>query len=363
MNEFLDGLNYGELLGRVYYRNTVQDYLIALGSGLLGILLIRFFKRHILQKVKTWTGRSTTQLDNFVVSSVERFGVPALYIGVAYVSLNYLTLTEGANRIFRFIITLLLTFLVLRILSSVILMVLQSYVSKKERGAERVKELGGLMLVINFVIWAVGLLFLFDNMGFNVTAALAGLGIGGVAIALASQNILGDLFNYFVIFFDKPFETGDFIIVDDKMGVVDYIGVKSTQVKSLSGEQLIFSNSDLTTSRIHNYKRMQRRRIVFRLGLVYDTSLDLLREVPNLLEEIVDRQKMVEFDRAHFASYGDFSLDFEVVYYVLSSDYNNYMDIQQLINFTIFEEFQKRGIEFAFPTQSVLLKDQKQNAY
>jgi small-conductance mechanosensitive channel len=363
MNELLDGLNYEELLGRVYYGNTVLDYLIVLGSSLLGIFLIMFFKNHILKKVKTWTGKSTTKIDNFVVTSVERFGIPALYIGVAYVGLNYLTISEGASRIFRFIITLLLTFLVLRILSSVILMVLQSYVSKKERGAERVKELGGLMLVINFVIWALGLLFLFDNMGFNVTAALAGLGIGGVAIALASQNILGDLFNYFVIFFDKPFETGDFIIVDDKMGVVDYIGVKSTQVKSLSGEQLIFSNSDLTTSRIHNYKRMQRRRIVFKLGLVYETSFEQLKQVPELLKEIIKRQHMVEFDRAHFASYGAYSLDFEIVYYVLSSDYNSYMDVQQRINFTIFEEFQQRGLEFAFPTQSLFLKGQNQEVF
>ncbi len=363
MNEFFEGLNYEEVLARVYYKNTVQDYLIVLGSTLLGILLIRFFKNHILKKVKSWTGKSKTLVDNFLVQSMERYGVPALYIGVAYVSINYLNLSAGANRIFRYIITLLLTFLVLRILSSVILMVLQSYVSKKERGAERVKELGGLMLVINFVIWAVGLLFLFDNMGFNVTAALAGLGIGGVAIALASQNILGDLFNYFVIFFDKPFETGDFIIVDDKMGVVDYIGVKSTQVKSLSGEQLIFSNSDLTTSRIHNYKRMQRRRIVFKLGLVYETSLEQLKQVPVLLKEIIDRQRMVEFDRAHFASYGAYSLDFEVVYYVLSSDYNNYMDVQQQINFTIFEEFENRGIEFAFPTQSLIMKGQNQETF
>jgi small-conductance mechanosensitive channel len=363
MNQFFKELNYEELLGRVYYGNTVQDYLVVVGSTLVGIILISLFKRHILKKAKVWSGKSKTQIDNFVVLSVERYGIPALYVGVAYVSINYLSLSGGADRIFRFIITLLLTFLVLRILSSVILLILQSYVSKKDRGAERVKELGGLMLVINFVIWAVGLLFLFDNMGFNVTAALAGLGIGGVAIALASQNILGDLFNYFVIFFDKPFETGDFIIVDDKMGVVDYIGVKSTQVKSLSGEQLIFSNSDLTTSRIHNYKRMQRRRILFGIGLVYDTSLDQLKLVPELLKAIISRERMVEFDRAHFASYGEYSLNFEIVYYVLSSDYNSYMDVQQQINFSIYEEFQNRGIEFAFPTQSLLLKGQKQNVY
>jgi small-conductance mechanosensitive channel len=356
-------MNMNELLARTYYGNTVQEYLIVMGTSLLGILMIMFFKKYILKKVSAWTGKTTSKLDDFVVQGVDRFGIPALYVGVVYVVIHYLSVSESVGRIFKFIITLVLTFLALRILSSIILRILQMHVSKKERGAEKIKELGGLMLVINFVIWAIGLLFLFDNLGFNVTAALAGLGIGGVAIALASQNILGDLFNYFVIFFDKPFETGDFIIVDDKMGVVDYIGVKSTQVKSLSGEQLIFANSDLTASRIHNFKRMQRRRIVFQLGIVYDTTLDQLKIIPELLKSIIKNQKMAEFDRAHFASYGDYSLNFEIVYYVLSSDYNNYMDIQQRINFDIFEEFEKRGIEFAFPTQSLLVKEQKQTSY
>lgn len=356
-------MTMSEFLARTFYSNTVQDYLIVSGSCLVGILLIMFFKRHILKRVSDWTGKTATKVDDFLVHSIDRFGIPALYVGVLYVGLNYLTLSAGMSRIIKFIITLVLTYLALRILSSVILRLLQSHVSKKERGAEKIKELGGLMLVINFVIWAIGLLFLFDNMGFNVTAALAGLGIGGVAIALASQNILGDLFNYFVIFFDKPFETGDFIIVDNKMGVVDYIGVKSTQVKSLSGEQLIFSNSDLTSSRIHNYKRMQRRRIVFKIGIVYDSSLNHLKLVPELLKNIIEEEEMAEFDRAHFASYGDYSLNFEVVYHVLSSDYNQYMDIQQRVNLRIFEEFEKRGIEFAFPTQSLLVREQKQSSY
>src|SRR5690606_33925698 len=134
-----------------------------------------------------------------------------------------------------------------------ILSLLQSYIRKRsdeEKADDRVKQLGGIMLIINIIIWALGLIFLFDNMGFDVTAVIAGMGIGGIAIALAAQNILGDLFNYFVIFFDKPFEIGDFIIVDDKLGTIEYIGIKTTRVKSLSGEQLVFSNSDLTNSRI-----------------------------------------------------------------------------------------------------------------
>lgn len=219
------------------------------------------------------------------------------------------------------------------------------------------------MIIVNVIIWAVGLLFLFDNLGFDVTTMIAGLGVGGIAIALAAQNILGDLFNYFVIFFDRPFEIGDFVIVDDKMGTVEYIGIKTTRLKSLSGEQLVFANSDLTSSRIHNYKRMQRRRIVFKLGVVYQTSLEQVQQIPDVLRKAVEAQnegqeEVLIFDRAHFASYGESSLNFEVVYNVLSADYNKYMDVQQAINFRIYEAFERMGVAFAYPTRTLHIAGQ-----
>jgi small-conductance mechanosensitive channel len=217
------------------------------------------------------------------------------------------------------------------------------------------------MLLVNAIIWIIGILFLFDNMGYNVTTIIAGLGIGGIAVALAAQNILGDLFNYFVIFLDRPFEVGDFIIIDEKRGVVEHIGIKTTRLKSLSGEQLVFSNSDLTTSRIHNYKRMQRRRILFNLSVIYQTSHENLKQIPEVLKSIVlEQAEMVEFDRAHFSGYGDSSLDFEIVYFVLDSAYNTYMDIQQKINLRIFEEFKKMGVEFAYPTRTLYVTNQKE---
>jgi small-conductance mechanosensitive channel len=178
-------------------------------------------------------------------------------------------------------------------------------------------------------------------------------------VALAAQNILGDLFNYFVIFLDRPFEVGDYIALGDKSGTIEHIGVKTTRLKSLTGEQLIISNSDLTSSRIHNYKRMQRRRIQFNLGVTYETSLENLQALPDLLRQIISEQKLVEFDRAHFASYGDSALDFAIVYHVLSSEYNTYMDIQQAINMRIFKEFQQRGIEFAYPTQKLYVVNEQ----
>ncbi|MBW3545486.1 MAG: mechanosensitive ion channel family protein, partial [Bacteroidetes bacterium] len=250
------------------------------------------------------------------------------------------------------------TILIIRFLAHTLVLVLSAYLRRRHQGEDSVSQMGGLKLIINLLVWLLGLAFLFDNLGYDLTAVIAGLGIGGIAIALAAQNILGDLFNYFVIFFDRPFEVGDFVVVDDKNGVIEHIGVKTTRIKTLSGEQLVFANSDLTSSRIHNYKRMQQRRVVFTIGVTYDTALEKLTQLSGLLKEIVEEQEPVRFDRAHFKGYGDSSLDYEIVYYVLSSDYNKYMDIQHAINLRIYEKFQEMEVEFAFPTRTLYLAGQ-----
>ena len=233
---------------------------------------------------------------------------------------------------------------------------LESYVKHREGGEEKLKQIKGLMIVIKIVVWATGGVFLFDNLGYNVTAIITGLGIGGIAIALAAQNILGDLFNYFVIFFDRPFEIGDFIVVDDKRGNVEYIGIKTTRIKSISGEQVIISNSDLTNSRVHNFKRMEKRRILFTLGVTYQTAPDKLKEIPEIISKIVTEQPDAQIDRCHFSSFGDFSLNFETVYFVTEPDYVKYMDIQQSINNRIFEAFAEKKIDFAYPTQTIFME-------
>lgn len=349
----MDRLN--DILDRVYFGNTALDYLIALGIIIAGFIVIALFKRIVLQRVKRWTEKTTTNFDDYVVRSIERFGIPALYITIVYVGLNYLTFTERGTYIVKIAATVAITFFAIRLVSHTILLLLESYVRRQENGEEKVKQLGGIMLIVNVIIWGIGLLFLFDNMGYDVTAVVAGLGIGGIAIALAAQNILGDLFNYFVIFLDRPFEIGDFIIIDDKMGAVEYIGVKTTRIKSLSGEQLIFANSDLTKSRIHNYKRMERRRVVYKIGVIYQTPFEQVKMIPGLIKSIILEQEKAEFDRSHFAGYGDWSLNFEAVYYVLGSDYTLHMDVLEAINLRVFEEFEKAGIEFAFPTRTLYL--------
>lgn len=346
-----------KFLNEHYFRNSVQDYLISAVVILLGLLLVRLFRSLILNRLRKWAQRTETSLDDLLVEGIERFLLPMLNFGLIYYAISLLTLTAKIEKIVNVTTAVVATYFGIRLISSTLQLMLQSYVKRQEGSEEKLKQLRGINLVINIVIWMVGFVFLFDNLGYNVTAIITGLGIGGIAIALAAQNILGDLFNYFVIFFDRPFEIGDFIVVDDKKGNVEHIGIKTTRFKSLTGEQLVISNSDLTKSRLHNYKRMQRRRIVTNLGILYETPLDKLKEIPELIKSIVAEQHpRVTLDRAHFATFGSFSLNIEFVYFIESPEYNDYMDIQQTINLRIMEEFAKRNIQFAYPTQLIFNK-------
>jgi small-conductance mechanosensitive channel len=351
MNDFLE---------RVYFHNTVQDYLIAFAIILLGSLLITIFRRSVLIRIRKWTESTNNHIDDYAVQSFARFGVPIVHFIVVYIGITSLNLTPRAAGIVTIAITVAVTFMVIRFITTTLVLLVRSYFNKKHHDRSNANEIGAISLIINMVVWFIGLGFLFDNMGYDLTAIIAGLGIGGIAVALAAQNILGDLFNYFVIFLDRPFEVGDFIALGDKSGTIEHIGVKTTHIKSLTGEQLIVSNSDLTSSRIHNYKRMERRRIQFGIGVTYETPADKVEAIPGIIKEIITAQELAEFDRAHFASYGDSSLDFVIVYHVLSSEFNRYMDTQQAINMQLFREFEKRGIEFAYPTQKLYVVNEKQ---
>jgi small-conductance mechanosensitive channel len=214
-----------------------------------------------------------------------------------------------------------------------------------------------IQFFVRVAIWSLALLLLFENLGFDVTALVAGLGIGGIAIALAAQSVLGDLFSSLAIVLDRPFEVGDFIVFGDQNGTVEKIGIKTTRLRSLSGEQISCSNTDLMSARVHNFKRMNERRIVLVLGVTYDTPGAKLERIPSMVKEIVEAQSQARFDRAHFRSFGDSALEFEIVYWVLSADYTVYMDVQQAINFAIFRAFEAEAIEFAFPSRTLYVPE------
>ena len=227
---------------------------------------------------------------------------------------------------------------------------------KMEEDASSKSTFAALGFLLKLGLWAIIVLLALDNLGIDITALVTGLGIGGVAIALALQHILSDLFASLSIVLDKPFVIGDFINVDTFRGSVEHIGLKTTRVRSLSGEQLIFSNSDLLSSRIRNFKRMQERRIVFNIGVVYQTPPEKLEMIPSIIREIIEQQTSARFDRAHFFEFAAFSLNFEIVYWVESAEYAQYMDIQQSINLQIYQKFAELGIEFAYPTQTVFVE-------
>lgn len=344
------------LLDRTYFENTIQDYLIAVTIVIGGIILIKLL-RPILK-------RKLSSTDNVYIKyflHIEAYTYPVLLILVIYAALNWLTFPVRATTFLHYVFTVAFVFLLIRLISAAVRTAISSYLVEQDETGGKLKQVRGIILILNAILWTIGLIFLFDNLGFNVTAVLTGLGVGGIAIALAAQTILGDLFNYFVIFFDRPFELGDFIIVDDKLGTVEYIGIKTTRIRSLQGEQIVFSNSNLTNSRIHNYKKMLERRVLFKLGVVYDTERQKLEKIPQLVRSIVEAQEDTRFDRAHFSTFGDFSLTIEVVYYVRSPDYNRYMDIQQRINLSIHESFAQNGIEFAFPTYTIMIQNTDAN--
>ena len=231
---------------------------------------------------------------------------------------------------------------------------LSRYRAENPAGATHIMVIG---LICRIALWAVALLVMLDNLGFNVTTLMASLGIGGIAVALAVQNILGDVFSSISIALDKPFVIGDFIVVENFMGTVEYVGLKTTRLRSLDGEQIIFSNSELLKNRIRNYKRMQERRIQFGFNIDYETPHELVAKIPAMVKAIVQSQgNGIRFDRAHFKGYGEKALQFEVVYLLPTPDFNAYMDVQQAINLAMLQQFREQGIDFGYTMRTLYME-------
>ncbi len=346
---------FKDIIEQVYLGNRVVDYLIFVGLFLATFTIIKIFQYFTLRHLKKWAEKTATTIDDFLVGIIQRLILPLAYFGAFYLCVNTLNLHLLLKKSVDIMAMAILTVFAARFAISLMHYGFNLYFAKRGKEVTSDRSLTGILAVLRIAIWALALVVFLDNLGFKISALIAGLGIGGIAIALAAQAVLGDLFSYFAILFDRPFEVGDFIILDQYLGTIEHIGIKTTRIRSLGGEQVILSNTDLTSSRVRNYKRMGKRRVVFKLGVTYQTTLEQVKVIPVIIEEIIKEVKDTTFDRAHFFSYGDFSLIFEVVYYVMSRDYNKYMDIQQEINFAIKKEFEARNMEFAYPTQTLYL--------
>ena len=344
---------FQDIMERVFLGNPVLDYAIFVGIFLGGFIAITIIRVLVIRRLKRWAEKTTTTIDDFIIRIIQKIVVPLTYLGVFYASVNILQMDLLVKKIIDIFAIAVLTIFVARLIITVVTEGFAMYLAKMGKSEALERSLKGISGVLKIIVWGMAITFFLDNLGFKISAVIAGLGIGGVAVALAAQAVLGDLFSYFAIIFDRPFEIGDFIIIGDYLGAIEYIGIKTTRIRSLGGEQLIFSNTDLTNSRVRNYKRMQKRRVLFKLGVTYQTPLAKLKKISDIIKNIINNVEDTAFDRAHFSEYGDFNLVIEIVYYVMGPDYNKYMDTQQQINFAIKEAFEKEGIEFAYPTQTL----------
>lgn len=340
----------------VFLQNTIKSWVTAIVIMLLIILTARIVQQVVLKRIRRITDRTSSTLDDFMISLIERSAMPLLYFIAVYAASRYLERTEFVNKIIQATFISVTVFFVIRAIGDLFSYIFQRFTSKD---GDQLRQAKGILLIIKIILWLGGVVFLLDNLGYNITTIVTGLGIGGIAIALAAQAVLADLFSYLVIFFDKPFEVGDFIVIGDKSGIVEYIGIKTTRLRTLSGEQLIMSNTDLTNSRVQNFKRMEKRRVVLSIGVTYETGSEKLKMIPAIIQEIIGQQEDVQFDRAHFSGFGDFSLKFELVYYLMTADYLKYMDSQQSLLLNLYERFEKEQIEFAYPTQKLLLHSEQ----
>ena len=349
-------MNIEEIINRSYLGNSVESWLWALGAAIVLAFVFNFILKRFVRSFAGFAEKTETDFDDLVSALVEKTSIVLIIIFSVYVATFFLDLTQQIREFRKSVIVICLLVQVGFWGGGFI----DYYVTKKlaDVGAgagASITHIKSLGFFAKSVLWVILVILTIDNLGFDPTTIIAGLGVGGIAVALALQNVLGDLIASLSIIFDKPFEVGDFIVIDSMSGDVEHIGLKTTRLRSLSGEQLVLSNNDLLQSRIKNYKRMNTRRILFSLGVVYETPYDNLVKIPGLIREIIDTEPKTRFGRAHFSSYGDFALNYDIVYFVLTPSFDDYMDIQQNVNLKIFKRFSEEGIEFAYPTRKVFL--------
>lgn len=346
-----------DFLQKTLWDNSLGQYLqttIVIVAFFVFLKILAIF----LNKTLIRLARNTkTKYDDVIIdifSSIK----PQFYIYLAlYFSVTlFLKISEGIEMFMNTILWVWAVFYIISAGQKFIMFLTKDMLSRDGEQVDDKTTLQAISILVKIALWSIGLLLILSNLGVNITSLVAGLGIGGVAIAFALQNILSDLFSSFAIYFDKPFQVGDVIMIDGHIGEVEKIGIKTTRIKALQGEQIVMSNNHLTSATLQNFRKLEERRVVFNIGVTYDTDQNNLEKIPSIVGKIIDEVENVRFDRSHLFSLDDSSLTFENVYYVNSQDYQQYMDANQQILLKIKEAFDKEGIEFAFPTQTIHLE-------
>jgi len=335
-----------------------------LASLVLFIALTTFFKAVLItsiRRLKTFSDRTNNDIDDAVINAFVGIRVWVLMLVSFYLSMQFFSLPPVVDKVFSAIVYAAVAWQVIEIILHFIRYLVLKFVRNLESTDGNVDPNAAtaadmIILLSRIILWTFGLVFVLSNLGIEVTSLLAGLGIGGIAVAFALQGILSDLFASFSIYFDKPFRVGDFVVVGTDSGTVEKIGIKTTRIRTLQGEELVVSNAELTTARVQNFKKLQRRRIVMQFGVTYETEPEQLKAIPDYVAKIFTTIEAATLDRVHFFSFGDSALLFEVVYFIESNEYMDYMNCQQTFNYALVDKFAAEKIRFAYPTQTVHLK-------
>jgi len=337
------------------YGELIWSVILLIGFLILGWIVEHIFEHYFKKLAK----KTKTKIDDEIIKNVKKpIYVLVIFFGIYFFiqNLSVLDQYKGViSTVFLLIELLLIAYIFTRVTN-----VLFAWYAERQEKRKRTSQhiLFVFKGIFNGIVYLIALFVFMALAGIDLT----GLAIGGAATAIvigfALQHVLSDFFSAFSIYFDRPFEIGDFIIVGDYAGTVTKIGMKSTRLQLLQGEELVLSNRELTTASVRNFKKMNKRRIEFSFGVTYDTPLKKLKKIPDIIKSIIDHEKLEHvhsLDRVHFTEFGDFSLKFNVIYYMNTKDYVKYRDTQQEINFKIKEAFEKEGIEMAFPTQTIFL--------
>lgn len=335
----------------LYFGNSVFDYAIAIWSFLILIILFKSIQDFAIDYLRRFAGKTATELDDIFVKVVTSVRFLFLLFLAAYIASRSLFRSAFVE---KFLTATLVLWATYQVIVAVEIFV-DHFVAKrnKENGDGNTAGMHFASVVIKTIIWIFALLTALSSLGINVTSLVAGLGIGGIAVALAAQNILSDLFSSFAIYLDRPFAVGDSIKIGDLIGTVEKIGIKTTRVRAQQGEEIIFPNKNIVSAQIHNLAKMKERRVLLTLSVTYETDDKKLAQIPQWIQKIIENEPNVRFDRSHFKEFGDSALKFETIYFVTSSDYTIYMDAQQNINLAIRDKFKKEKVAMAYPTETI----------
>jgi len=334
-----------------YYGNELRAWGEAVVTFALWFTILPLARAFIARRLKKRTATDHPVAFLVLLRTLIRATTRVFMFAVAiYLAMRWLDVPPPVERVLETLILVAVWWQIGHWLSALVRHVIELRRGREYEGAEGAASLNILRFVAVLIVWIVAFLMLLANLGIEIMPLVAGLGIGGVAIALAVQNLLGDLFASLSIALDKPFRVGDALAVGDEKGTVEAIGIKSTRLRSNSGELIVISNGDLLKSRVRNYTRLTDRRAELRLRIAYETPPELIAGLPKVIEAAIRAEKRARFERAHFVRYGDYALEYEATYVVESSEYPDFLDAQQSINLRLLEELSRRGIALAYPT-------------